>query len=503
MKKLSFMAVLALSTMLTACSSGGSGGGTSFVPTTSLPDGSTVPESGTSIQTVNNSQRRTANYENAVEAVGGTASGIAVLASATSTGNTTTEEVNNAYSNMNKILVNQDFTNATKEDILLSLAMAGEDIEGLKDKSLDDIKTAAQDLAIKSKAEDVYARLGTERNLSLKDITFYDVDEGVFKDGSKYTFIIDKNGNLIGLKETDDFGASVLEFNKIGNGKYKIDKALVNYGFQYMVDGYPEGVGTEITMSKTATLDEIKKAFKTSANASWKSQLSDDVMNGMLAWIDGLTMADLQGSEEEQEGKGINFGYSEPCADSATITYGSIGKDLGLKYADFGIITYDIKLGNETDKDTALFYGGYDKLSAKASDLPQVDTEMNFEGKALAHVWAGHKDPDNDIETSKLYNGTADLTFKDGKETLVADFTDWHKVTVETNAYSSGYDINVSGTAKDTTYALENPYLAGADIRYYGENPKNPDEVVGTAYFWGDNDTHWVDTEMVFGATRK
>ncbi|MBQ9090515.1 MAG: hypothetical protein IJY58_05665, partial [Alphaproteobacteria bacterium] len=126
MKKLSFMAVLAVSTILTACSSDSSGGGTSFVsgnggggssiPVTSLPDGSTVPESGTSIQTVNNSQRRTANYENAVESVSGTASGIAVLASAPSAGNATAEEINNAYSNMNKILVNQDFTNATKED---------------------------------------------------------------------------------------------------------------------------------------------------------------------------------------------------------------------------------------------------------------------------------------------------------------------------------------------------------------------------------------------------
>ena len=404
---------------------------------------------------------------------------------------------------MNKILVNQDFTNATKEDILLSLAMAGEDIEGLKDKSLDDIKTAAQSSAIQSKAEDIYAKLGTERNLSLKDVTFYDAEYAFDKaDSAVFNFIIDKDGNLTGLQETDDFGASVMKFNRIGDGKYKIDKALVNYGFLYMVDGYPEGVGTEITMSKTATLDEIKKALKTSAEAKWNGGLSDDVMNAMLAWIDGLTMADLQGSEEEQEGKGINFGYSEPCADSATITYGSIGKDLGLKYADFGIITYDIKLGNETDKDTALFYGGYDKLSAKASDLPQVDTEMNFEGKALAQVWADHKG--TDIETLKLYDGTADLTFKDGKETLVADFADWHKVTIETNksAYS-GYDISVSGTATDAAYTLENPDLAVADIKYYGENPKNPDEVVGSATFWGDNNTHWVDAEMVFGGTRK
>ena len=510
MKKLSFMAVLALSTMLTACSSGGSGGGSSFIPgtgggnggggssipVTSLPDGSTVPESGTSIQTVNNSQRRTANYENAVEAVGSTTTGVAVL-STKATSNTTAEEINNAYSNMNKILVNQDFTNATEQDILLALAMVGEDVSDLKGKTLDELKVEAQNSDIKATATDVYAKLGTERDLSLKDVTFYDPEYALDKaDGAVYNFIIDKDGNLTGLKETDDGGASVLEFNRIGDGKYKIDKALVNYGFQYMVNGYPEGLGTEITMSKTATLDEIKAAFKTSANASWKSQLSDDVMNAMLAWIDGLTMSDLQGSEEEQEGKGINFGYSEPCADSATITYGSIGKDVGLKYADFGSITYDVKLGNETDKDTTLFYGGYDELSAKASDLPQVDTEMNFEGKALAKV----EREINDDDVSKLYNGTANLTFKDGKETLVADFTDWHKVTIETDGSKpSGYAFTFDKTPTDTNFTVPFGGREAVDIKYYGENPKNPDEFAGSAFY----EQGGFNAEMVFGGTRK
>ena len=503
MKKLSFMAVLALSTMLTACSSGGSGGGSSFIPTTSLPDGSTVPESGTSIQTVNNSQRRTANYENAVESVSGTVSGIAVLASAPSAGNATAEEINNAYNNMNKILVNQDFTNATKEDILLSLAMAGEDIEGLKDKSLDEVKTAAQDLAIKSKAEDVYARLGTERDLSLKDVTFYAPEYAGYDkaDGAIYNFIIDKDGNLTGLQETDDGGASVLKFNRSGNGVYKNNEGFVSYGFAYKGE-YGRFYEEEVTLPKSTSIEGIKKALKESAQAHWGTE-PKETMDAILAFIDTLDLTNGLIDEDVCEEQG-NCAYKDIDVDAGTVKLDNKGQDVGLKYADFGTITYDIKAGNETDKDVALFYGGYEALSAKASDLPQVDTEMNFEGKALAQVWSEGRNDENEIEYTKLYNGSADLTFKDGKETLVADFTDWHKVTIETAG--SGYDISISGTAKDDKFAIDpsaETYLYGADIRYYGENPKNPDEFVGSASFENSNSERWMGGEMVFGGTRK
>ena len=497
------MAVLALSTMLTACSSGGSGGGSSFIPTTSLPDGSTVPESGTSIQTVNNSQRRTANYENAVESVSGTVSGIAVLASAPSAGNATAEEINNAYSNMNKILVNQDFTNATKEDILLSLAMAGEDIEGLKDKSLDEVKTAAQDLAIKSKAEDVYARLGTERDLSLKDVTFYDPEYAGYDkaDGAIYNFIIDKDGNLTGLQETDDGGASVLKFNRSGNGVYKNNEGFVSYGFAYKGE-YGRFYEEEVTLPKSTSIEGIKKALKESAQAHWGTE-PKETMDAILAFIDTLDLTNGLIDEDVCEEQG-NCAYKDIDVDAGTVKLDNKGQDVGLKYADFGTITYDIKAGNETDKDVALFYGGYEALSAKASDLPQVDTEMNFEGKALAQVWSEGRNDENEIEYTKLYNGSADLTFKDGKETLVADFTDWHKVTIKTAG--SGYDISISGTAKDDKFAIDpsaETYLYGADIRYYGENPKNPDEFVGSASFENSNSERWMGGEMVFGGTRK
>lgn len=485
MKKLSFMAVLALSTMLTACSSGGSGGGSSLIPTTSLPDGSTVPESGASIQTVNNSQRRTANYENAA-----TSAGITTEASA--------EEINNAYNNMKKILVNQAFTSATKEDILLSLAMAGEDIEGLKDKSLDDIKKiVAQNLAIKSKAEDVYARLGTERNLSLKDITFYEsgYDEA---DQAIYKFIIDKDGNLTGLQETDDGGASVIKFNRVGNGEYQNNEGLVNYGFVYKGESgrlYED----ELTLPKSTSVEDVKTSLKTDVKAHWGNE-SKDTLNAILAFIDTLDLTNGLIDEnvcEQQEG---NCAYKDNDVDidTATVKLDNKGQDVGLKYADFGTITYAIKAGNESGKNIALFYGGYDALSAQAKDLPKVNTEMNFEGKALANVET--KVGNDDI--SKLYNGTANLTFKGGKETLVADFTDWHKVTIKTDdSNPSGYVFTFDKTPTDINFKVLNPDDAqkAVDIKYYGENPKNPDEFAGSAFYeQGD-----FNAEMVFGGTRK
>ena len=480
MKKLSFMAVLALSTMLTACSSGGSGGGSSLIPTTSLPDGSTVPESGTSIQTVNNSQRRTANYENAA-----TSAGITTEASA--------EEINNAYNNMKKILVNQDFTSATKEDILLSLAMAGEDIEGLKDKSLDDIKTAAQDLAIKSKAEDVYAKLGTERNLSLKDITFY--ESGYDKaDQAIYKFIIDKDGNLTGLQETDDGGASVLKFNRSGNGVYKNNEGLVSYGFVY--NGKYGKYEEEVTFAKSTSVEDVKTSLKTAVKAHWGNE-PEDTLNAILAFIDTLDLTNGLIDENVCEKQG-NCAYKDNDVDTATVKLDNKGQDVGLKYADFGTITYNITAGNETGKDIALFYGGYDALSAQAKDLPQINTEMNFEGKALAQV----ENEINNEDVSKLYNGTANLTFKDGQETLVADFTDWHKVTIETDGSKpSGYAFTFENTPTDTNFTVPSGGYAqeAVDIKYYGENPKNPDEFAGSAFYEQGN----FNAEMVFGGTRK
>ncbi len=485
MKKLSFMAVLALSTALTACGGGSSGGG--YVPSSTLPDNSDTSitdstptwDSGTSIQSVNNTQKRSEVYTAAAEAIG-------VTDEATAT------SINEAFATMNKILVQQDFSNATEEDILLALALLGEDISGLKDKTLEELKAEAQDTAIKAAAEDVYAKLGTERALSLKDITLYEKIGGGVLD--KYTFVIDENGNLIGFNQSDTAGAKNLTLDLVGNGIYKKETQFLEYGFKCKAN---EGTYTfDVVFDDTPTPEELKEAFKKTAQEQWKGSGN---MAALLEALDKLDYTNIMSSEDECRNSIDNCVYKEFEANSATVQYNSVGKNIGLKYADFGTLDWTV----ESEKETSLFYGGYEALSASAKDLPQVDTEMNFEGKAVAAVTNEHPDRD---DMTKMYDGTANLTFKNGNETLVADFTDWHKVTIETDtSKQSGYAFTFAGTPTDTNFAVvPNEYAQQAvDIKYYGENPKNPDEFAGSATYEYGTGEGCLEAEMVFGGVRK
>ncbi len=475
MKKLSFIAVLALSTALTACGGGSSGGG--YVPTTTLPttNGATTPGSGTNIQAVNNTAERSTAYQEAAETVGITAG-------------TNTSDIDAAFSSMEKILIDNDFSSATEEDILMALAMAGEDVSGLKDKTLEELKTEAQDTAIKAAAEDVYAKLGTERVLTLKDVTFYEPSDA---NRGTYTFSFDKNGNLTGLVMGDEAGVENLAFNRVGEGTYNKKATFVNYGFKF---GYHD---EEITFDHTPTAAELREAFKKTAKAEWPDA-SD--MDAMLAWIDTVDLTQFD-TEDDCDSSSRNCVYKEsPEQLDVTLKYNSLGKDIGLKYADFG--TTD--LTTNSDKEIGVFYGGYEALSASAKDLPQVDTEMNFEGKAVAAVTV----EDDYDEKLKTFNGSSALTFKDGKETLITDFTSngWHKVTIETDtSKSSGYAFTFTGTPTNSDFAV-NPSgweSNTVDIKYYGENPKNPDEFVGSAIYEYGTATKYLEAEIGFGGVRK
>ncbi len=444
----SLFTVLLLSTMLTAC--GGGGGGSGHIPTTTLPnnpppssdqdnsgsttnpddsDNSSNPgdsgntgnpdnsgdttdpdDSGnsdtppstpvvtpaTNIKPINNATERETNYNNAVAAV-------------TSKAKNTIPDIDTAYANMNTILVDGDTSTATEIDILLSLALIGEDITDLKGKALDDLKTQAQNID-KATAEDVYAKLGTERTLSLADVKFKSID---FSEADRdiYSFTLDSEGNIVGVKrEGIDFVLS--ECNE-GNCLYK------------------------------------------------------------------------------------NETYN------ATLEIDSYGKNVGLKYADFG--TAEIIGSGEH----YAFAGGYETLSAKAKDLPQVDTEMNFKGQAVAALTYEPADSGDSTDVLAKHTGTSNLNFKDGKETLVTDFTNdgWHKVTVTTDTTKySGYAFTFDGTATDSRFAVTQPSANYnfVDIQYYGENPKNPDEVAGSTIYEEEySNGASLEAAIAFGATRQ
>lgn len=484
MRLSTILSTLMFTTALTACGGGGGGGHTNIPHTT-------LPNVGTSIKAVNNTQERTTAYEGALALVGVTT-------------DTSAEEIDKAYENMKKILVQEDLTDVTKEDILLSLALVGEDIEELKEKSLEELKSEVLNSDLKTKAEDVYAKLGNERNLTLSDVVFYNPGDENNRD--IITFTVDETGKLTGLKMEEGDGASNLNFDYQGDGVYKKSTKSVDYGFVYE-SPYGGFFEESFTFDISVSLEEVRETIKKQAQKQWGGECDETTMNNLLSWIDTVDFTSTKNDEEDCYDKGGNCIYKEILPDNIIAKVESVGKNIGLKYSDFGVIKYSAD--GEYDFEPDLYYGGYKALSVKAKDLPQVNTEMEFKGDALASVTL--EDFDEEDEITKMYNGTVDLTFKDGKETIVADFNDWHKVTIETDTTkSSGYSFTFEGTPSDKKFTvLPSEYdYSLVDINYYGENTKNPEEFVGSAVYdaYIDDDSIIYDniySEMVFGGVRK
>ncbi|MCM1294474.1 MAG: hypothetical protein NC311_02850 [Muribaculaceae bacterium] len=171
------------------------------------------------------------------------------------------------------------------------------------------------------------------------------------------------------------------------------------------------------------------------------------------------------------------------------ITYNSIGKEIGLQYADFGTLQVDIE--NTFDKTTienvAFFTGGYDvkKLNPNDND---TDTKLEFTGKAIGRVTAT-SNTDNKINTI-LLSGDAKLVFDNGIEKTTTHFDNWYDVNIEKaqnatpvvtlNNYSPE---NPSGT--DEMYGMKTPLVTQYDINYYGDDI--PSEAVGIVGFKDKN----------------
>ena len=160
----------------------------------------------------------------------------------------------------------------------------------------------------------------------------------------------------------------------------------------------------------------------------------------------------------------------------AVLTYDSMGRDLGLKYSDFGGFDVDV-----IDGWRPVFIGGY--------EIKQIDTEdiaknTTFTGRATGSVIAVLEG--NGSGVARTLNDTAQLVFdKQSKtSTLTASFDNWYDVKYEKSAGDVG---NVTfSNGKDPDFYLINDIdgsgktvaVSGEDIRYYGDK-NNATEVVG------------------------
>lgn len=529
MKRLSLIAALTLSTMLSACGGGGGHGG--HIPTTTLPDTPNNPSTNacsanpeTCMTTAKISTEAVNEYlsqqvESAEKETAAASYSLKsrVRVAAVSSNDTMESRVKTAYAQMKELLIdsvseneNEVSVNRAENEVELkkSLLLAGysiSDLNGIENLT-DWADTNA--LTIKRKAEQTYNmyfdKKGNLKEVGMENAKLTMVNIGEKQD-SYVNFLVDKSGKITGLHfdvSSDSADSRGVDFKKIADGEFKRNGLILAYSLRIGDDDlYLESF-------EKLNLGQLKKRLR--------AKLAEEGYDNTAEWeeaINNLNANDLKAGGNSD--KGLNIGGLKAGNRDAFITYTSKGSDIdgkgtNLLYSDFGTVHVNSWEGEEDKIDeTFVFAGGYEAKRISQEQL--LDKEMEFEGKAVAALIYQYPNTNNECEGERCekstnYDGTAKLVFAKGNETLTADFDKWYNVTVKSNG--NNYDINFSDQGKnieeiykfteDTVKngvtgfvgTAENDSRYGAvDIGYYGDKG-NPSEATGyVAYGEHINDT--------------
>lgn len=517
MKKLSLIAALTFSTMLSAC--GGGGGGHGYIPPTTLPDNpdvnacATNPETCMTTKKFSNAEKRIELWQNA-EAQ--TFSGRRMLNTAR---NSDADSVTTAYNNMYTFLVEGNLDTATDETLLKSLLLAGFKKDELPTVDLENwVNINANE--IKNKAQTVWDMYGIEREVFIDNAKLNVVNIDAKQD-SFVRFTVDKDGKIEKLHfdvDMDHADSRSMTLDRTGDGTFTRKGQMLIYGVKLQ-----SGPEVRLELFETPTdIDKLRNMLIAELNdnkAKWN--LPDDQVTQSIDFINKLELDDFhQGITEDTAQPGD--AYSEGGEATTTITYTSKAKDLndkkGLQYADFGFVGVQGMEGTEVVNETFVVAGGMDARRIEKDDLIQLQQPMTFEGTAVAALNYQNETGQDRVEYPKNYEGTANLVFNNGKETLTTDFSKdgWYNVVVTSNANQDNYNIQFNGTPQDTMYQFKNTDVkdfvgnkadgsyGAVDIGYYGETKDNPSEAAGyVAYGERYNNSTNLHAQIGFGAVKK
>lgn len=534
MKKLSLIAALTLSTMLSACGGGG-GGGHSFVPPTTLPDNpsnpdnpstnacSLNPETCMTSQSFSNAKKRIELYQNA-ENQATTFSGRRKLRAAPR--NSDADSVTTAYNNMRTFLVEGNLDAATDKTLLKSLLLAGFNKNELPTSDLEDwVKINANQ--IKNKAQMVWDMYGEVKEVSIDNakLNLVNIDA---KQDSYVQFTVDESGKIQKLHfdvDMDHADSRKMSLDRKSEGVFTRTGQMLIYGVKL-------NNGEEVRLELFETPDNLDK-LKNMLLAKLEENKEEWIVNGTPEntaneWaeagktlINGITSLDaFNGYTEKTAPNGK--AYSEGGEVTTTITYTSKAKDLndkrGLQYADFGFVGIKGMEGSQEVNETFVVAGGMDAKRINKDDLIQLQQPMTFKGTAVAALNYQDETGGDRVEHPKNYEGTANLVFESGKETLTTDFSKdgWYNVVVTSNASQDNYNIKFNGEPQNTMYKFNNTNVndfvgnkadgsyGAVDIGYYGETKDKPTEAAGyVAYGERYNNGTNLHAQIGFGAVKK
>jgi len=508
MKRLSFVAALTLSTMLSAC--GGGGGGHGYVPPSIRPDNPDQPVvscTGLTCMTnegLSNTAKRNKLYSQALGS-----SGIALFTS----NEVASEDVTQAFKKMKTQLVDTPIDENDGEGLRPYLILAG--FEDLPETEADLINWIAnRKYMIKRHAEKAYNMYGTEKQVYLDNAKLHLVEETANQD-TFINFTIDENKNINGIEVSEnDFGAEAItdKLNYKGGDEFqgtKEDNTLHKYVFRFDKPG--SGYGTlmievsENTSGREPDLDVIKEKLQ----LKLQERAAEALGAGDSFFEDNKTdisqaIKDLENTDSLAHNvveRTINANYTSKAKNLGGI------EGNNLLYSDFGLLDWKETRTNtglpEDDEDrienleaTKVFAGGYDTMKVNP------EGNLHFEGDAVGGVnykqIVSGDETIRDSGTLKLA-GKATLDFNNGQEKLKANFNNWYDVDVTKNLNTNTGSISFSGGEKiaDNKFKFngQNNYqnndfikeewsadyegYAGAmDVGYYGENG-TPSEATG------------------------
>lgn len=454
MKRLSIIAALTLSTMLSAC--GGGGGGHSFIPPT-IPDNSSNPDqpvvscTGLTCMTnegLSNTAKRNKLYSQALGS-----SGIALFTS----NEVASEDVTKAFTEMNKKLVDNTIDENAAEGLRPYLILAG--FEDLPETEADLINWIAnRKYMIKRHAEKAYNMYGTEKQVYLDNAKLHLVEETANQD-TFINFTIDdhdeqKNINGVEISE-NDFGAEALsdKLNKTGENTFSGNDKLHIYEFPYGSEGgrlYIEISGYDENTEPDLALIKEKLQLKLQERAAEDSLAGDDSLSNMKDTIsaDIAALGDTTSLEHEILDRKIGTVYTSYAKNLKNGTG-------NLLYSDFGLVEWDEIRTNTDDANdkeeihaNKVFAGGYDAMKMDPKN------SMEFTGDAVGGVnYKKIVEGDYGVvesNTMQLEGGKATLKFANGTENLNVTFNNWYDVDVTKNLNTNTGSISFSGGEKIT-----------------------------------------------------
>ena len=516
MKKISLIAALAVSTMLSACGGGG-GGGHSFVPPATIPDtpGTDTPENKEKLTEM---KARLVSDSNAftqlVKATDGlddvydgvnTQQSIMLMSTMALTSSRANDKNickserdcnQQLFDNMVKILVDQDLENATPKEIREALLLAGfsktelagmwDDINGLK-KFINEHPER-----IESGVDNIYNNYA---NLTMENAELHLAALHESEQDAKIQFTLDENDEIDGITLTqnsdkvDELAYTLARDG--GENKFDIKTPIYRYGINspyysgIYIESTRELLDAEIQERLNNRVDELATTgvFDDSGEREKEVKNLKDAIDIIYGGKDASDRSDMEVIQVTGDVREIDYDYQsgKPIpielfelnyTKTETTDYQSYAKEMKLAYSDFGLlnrtsdkeyINNDGKEQTDTMKETIVFAGGYKDKKIEAKYLAE---KMTFEGRAVGGVNVletdNHGDISNAVNKNLGLDGDATLVFdkNNGTQTVTAEFDNWYDVKAET-------DID----GKTGKLTLENGYkIADADFKFRGQD---------------------------------